>query len=140
MSDRIFEIPQLWQSGFRRVYSNCCCSYSFEPEIIKIGLSSHKMHRNNILNFQESMTILNAHKKKVWKLIVCTLYVHTRICIHIYMHIYYVNICTCISILVNIPMFTQVYLYINVRWTWYFVNCYKSKAKLLWHSPMDYYT
>ena len=28
--DCIFEIPQLWQSGFSRVYSNCCCSCSFE--------------------------------------------------------------------------------------------------------------
>ena len=36
-SDCIFEIYQLWQSGFSRVYSNCCCSYSFEVEIIKIG-------------------------------------------------------------------------------------------------------
>ena len=35
--DCIFEIHQLWQSGFSRVYSNCCCSCSFEPEIIKIG-------------------------------------------------------------------------------------------------------
>ena len=57
----IFEIHQLWQSGFSRVYSNCCCSCSFEPEIIKIGQSSHKMYSNNILNFQESTTILNAY-------------------------------------------------------------------------------
>ena len=35
--DSIFEIHQLWQSGFSRVYSNSCCSRSFEPEIIKIG-------------------------------------------------------------------------------------------------------
>ena len=34
--DSIFEIHQLWQLGFSRVYSNCCCSCSFEPEIIKI--------------------------------------------------------------------------------------------------------
>ena len=47
VSDCIFEIHQLWQSGFCRVYSNCCCSYSFEPEIIKIGQSSHKMYSNN---------------------------------------------------------------------------------------------
>ena len=39
----IFEIPQLWQWGFSRVYSNSCCSCSFEPEIIKISQSSHKM-------------------------------------------------------------------------------------------------
>ena len=72
--DCIFEIYQLWQSGFSRVYSYCCCSCSFEPEIIKIGQSSHKMYSNNILNFQESTTILNACTKKVWKLIECTTY------------------------------------------------------------------
>ena len=44
VSDCIFEIHQLWQSGFSRAYSNCCCSCSFEPEIIKIGQSSHKMY------------------------------------------------------------------------------------------------
>ena len=62
--DCIFEIHQLWQSGFSRVYSNCYCSCWFEPEIIKIGQSSHKMYSNKILNFQESMTILNASTKK----------------------------------------------------------------------------
>ena len=62
--DWIFEIHQQWQSGFSRVYSSCCCSCSFKPEIIKIGQSSHKMYSNNIVNFQESMTILNACTKK----------------------------------------------------------------------------
>ena len=33
--DCIFEIHQLWQSVFSRVYSNSCCSFSFELEIIK---------------------------------------------------------------------------------------------------------
>ena len=61
--DCIFEIHQLWQSGFSRVYSNFYCSCSFEPEIIKTGKSSHKMYSNNILNFQESTTTLNALKK-----------------------------------------------------------------------------
>ena len=75
VSDCIFEILQLWQSDFSRVYSSCCCSCRFEPEIIKIGQSSHKMYSNNILNFQESTTILDAHTNKVWKLIVCTSYV-----------------------------------------------------------------
>ena len=60
----IFEIHPLWQSDFSRVYSNCCCRCSFEPEIIKIGQSSHKMYSNNILNFQESTLILNACTKK----------------------------------------------------------------------------
>ena len=60
----IFEIHQQRQSGFSRVYSNCCCSCSFKPIIIKMGQSSHKMYSHNILNFQESMTILNACTKK----------------------------------------------------------------------------
>ena len=62
--DCIFEIHQQWQSNFSRVYSNCCCSCSFEPEIIEIGQSSHKMYSNNIENFQESTTIFNACAKK----------------------------------------------------------------------------
>ena len=61
--DCIFEIHQLWKLGFCRVYSNCCCSCSFEPGIIKIGQSSHNIYCNNIVNFQESTTILNASKK-----------------------------------------------------------------------------
>ena len=67
--DCIFEIHQLWQSGFCWVYSNSCCRCSFEPEIIKIGLSSHNMYSNNILNFEESTTILNACTKKSGNLV-----------------------------------------------------------------------
>ena len=63
--DCIFDIHQLWQSGFCRVYSNSCCSCSFEPGIIKIGQLSHKMYSNNVLNFQESTTILNACTKSL---------------------------------------------------------------------------
>ena len=33
------------------------------PEILRIGLSSHKMYSNNILNFEESRVILNAWTK-----------------------------------------------------------------------------
>ena len=62
--DCIFELHHLWQSGFSRVYSNCCCSCSFEAELIKIDQSSHKMYSNNIVNFLESTTILNACTKK----------------------------------------------------------------------------
>ena len=62
--DCIIEINQLWQSVFSRVYSNYSCRCSFKPEIIKIGQSSHKMFSNNILNSQESTTILNACIKK----------------------------------------------------------------------------
>ena len=68
------------------IYSNSCCSCSFEPEIIKIGQSSYMMYSNNILNFQESTTILNACTEKVWKLIEFTMYIHIHI--HIYIHKY----------------------------------------------------
>ena len=70
--DCIFLIHQLWQSGFSRVYSNSYCSCWFEPEIIKIGLLSHKMYSNNTLNVQESTSILNACTKNAVKLIECT--------------------------------------------------------------------
>ena len=79
--DWIFEIHQLWQSGFSMVYSNCCCSCSFESEIIEIGQSSHKMYSNNILNVQESKTILNACTKKSGNLLKAP-------CIYIYIYIY----------------------------------------------------
>ena len=71
VSDCIFEIHQLWQSGFSRVYSNYCCSCSFEAEIIKIGQSSDKMYSNYIVNFQ---VYTYAHWTNVCQLIVCTLY------------------------------------------------------------------
>ena len=76
MSDCIFEIHQLWQSGFSRVYSNCYYSCSFKREIIKNCQSSHKMYSNNIVNFQESTTNLNACTKQVWKLIECITYIY----------------------------------------------------------------
>ena len=77
--DCIFGIHQLCQSGFSRVYYNSCCIRSFAPEIIKIGQSSHNMYSSNILNFQESMTILNACTKNVWTLIESTTYVFCEV-------------------------------------------------------------
>ena len=85
VSDCIFEIHQLWQTDFSRVYSNCCRSCWFKLEIIKIGLSSHKMYSNNIVNFQESTTILNASTKKnvesYWIHHVCQFCVDIRYCL-----------------------------------------------------------
>ena len=80
--DCIFEIHQLWQSGFSRVYSNCYCSCSFETEIIRIGQLSHKMYSNKILNFQESTTILNVCTKKSGNLLNAP-----RIYIYLYIYI-----------------------------------------------------
>ena len=36
------------------------------------------------MNFQESSEILNAHTKKVWKLIVCTSYIYMCVCVCAY--------------------------------------------------------
>ena len=73
-------LPSMNLLCFSRVRSNSCCSCYFEPEIIKIGQSSHKMNSNNTLNFQESTTILNScTKKKVWKLIEGTTYIRCAI-------------------------------------------------------------
>ena len=88
VSDCIFEIHQLWQLGFSRVYSNCYCSGSFEAEIIRIGQSSHKMYSNNILNFQESMTILNACTKKSGSLLNAP---HMYVYIYNWIIIIYIN-------------------------------------------------
>ena len=82
--DCIFEIHQLWQSGFSRVYSNCCCSCWLEPKILKIGQWSHKMYSNNIVNFQESTPILHACTKSIRKLTVCTIYIYIYIYIYFY--------------------------------------------------------
>ena len=70
------------------MYSNSYCSCSFEPEILKIGPSSHDIHSNNILNLQESTTILKSRTEKVWKLIEGIMCVCVCVYIYIYMYIY----------------------------------------------------
>ena len=78
VSDCIFEIHQPLQSGFSRVYSNCCCSCSFEPEIIKIGQSSHKIYSNNneFSRFYDNFKCLY---KKVWNLYHVYIYIYIRL-------------------------------------------------------------
>ena len=95
--DFIFEIHQLCQSGFNRVYSNCCSSYSFVFKIIKIGPSSHKMYSNNILNFQESTTILNACTRKSGNLL-------TAPCIFLFL---------CLSIFLFLPFSIYLSIYFS---------------------------
>ena len=103
----IFEIHQLWQSGFSRVYSNCCCSCWFEPEIIKIGQLSHKKYSNNILNVQESTPILNACKKK-------SLETYWRY------HIF-ANVLDCYIVLSNFELHNPycIHFQTNTPWEWY---------------------
>ena len=85
--DCIFEIHQLWQSGFSWVYSNSCWSCSFKPEIIQIGQSSHKMYSNNIVNFHKSRTILNACTKSLETYWIHQVYIYIYIYIYIYMRL-----------------------------------------------------
>ena len=104
MSDCIFEIHQLWQSGFSREYSNCCCSCSFEPDIIKTGQSFHKMCSNNILNFQEYTTILNAYTKKSGNLLnIPRIYTY----IYIYIYIYILHVLA--------RLYIYIYIYIHIH-------------------------
>ena len=117
MSDCIFEIHQLWQPGFSRVYSNCCRSCWFEPEIVKFIQSSHKMYSNIILNFQESTTIWNACTNKVWKLIEGTTYI--SVCVNIYIYIckyvcvfIYVLVCVCVCVCVYMYKYIGVYVFL----------------------------
>ena len=107
--DCIFEIHQLWQSGFSRVYSNFC---SFEPEIIKISQSVHKMYSNNMLKFQESVTILNAHTKKIWKLIEGTMYFSNNFfLVHLYVFLFPFSFYN-ISLWFNFILYIYIYIYI----------------------------
>ena len=73
--DCIFEIHQLWPLGISRVYSNCCCSCWYEPEIQKIGQSSHKMYCNKYWIFK-SLRQFKIPVQKVWKLIEGTTYIY----------------------------------------------------------------
>ena len=61
------------------MYSNSYGSRSFEAEIINIGQSSHKMYSNNILNSQESTSILNACTKKSGNLLKALVYIYIYI-------------------------------------------------------------
>ena len=101
--DCIFEIHPMWQSVFSRAYSNCCCSCSFKPEIIKIGQLSYKRYSKNLLNFQESTTILNACTKKTGNLFNgprIYIHIHTFIYIYTYTHTY---------------IYTHIYLYTHTH-------------------------
>ena len=117
VSDCIFEIHQLWQSGFNRVYSNSCCSSSFEAEIIKKGQSSHKIYSNNILNFLVSTIILNACTKKSGNLLNTP-----HMCVYIYM-----CVCVCVCVWfgwvlwhINACIFyAKSFLYIYIKYIWF---------------------
>ena len=107
----IFEIHQLWQSGFSRVYSNCCCSCSFKTEIMKFCQSSHRMYINNILNFQESSPILNACAKKSLE----SYWMH---------HVYVLSMSICIYILLYLYMCIYMYIYEHICHIYIYIYIY----------------
>ena len=80
------------------------CSCSFEAEILKIGQSSHKMYINNIQNFPESTTILNACTKSLE-----TYWSHL---VYVYSYIYTYQ---------NIYIYTYTYLYGGIFWQHFFI-------------------
>ena len=82
VSDCISEIHQLWQSGFSRVYSNCCCRCSFEPEIIKIGLSSHTEFSRAYDDFK----CLNKKCLDIYWMHNVNINIFKRNCVHFYTH------------------------------------------------------
>ena len=82
--------------------------------------SSHKMYSNNMLNFQESTTLLNAYTKKVWNLIEGITYIYIYIYICVIKIIFYFDIClyfldtSNIFYLPNVLCFSQHQNYRNV--------------------------
>ena len=85
------------------------------------------MYSNNIVNFQESMTILNACTKKLWKLIECTTNMQVvasvsyGACVrreeaYIYVHMYvymaaYIDICLCGCVYVCVSTYMHLCIY-----------------------------
>ena len=121
--DCVFEIHQLWQSGFSRGFSNSFCSCSFEPQIkIRTAQSSHKIYSNNILNFQMPT---ECTYWMYYVYIFTYIYTHTPyIYIYIYMHIYiYIHTYIYIYIYVYIHMYTHIYMHTHIH-TYIYIYIY----------------
>ena len=98
------------------MYSNCCCSCSFEPEIINIGQLSHKMYSNNIVNCQESTIILNASAKMYGNLLK-----ESRMCTEKVKRKKDMFICQCISTSIfclNTKIFNRNYFCMRNDYDW----------------------
>ena len=108
------------------MYSNSYCSCSFESEIIKIGQSSHKTYSNNIQNFQESTTFLNAHTKKVWKLFVCTRLIRESKHIFLALFLFHVNVYQFLSIFLTVFPFISQSSDCKICWMDLFQDCLPS--------------
>ena len=104
------------------MYSKSCCSRSFEAEIMKISQSSHNMYSNNILNFQESTTILNSCTIKVWKPIVYISYV----CL-VYVCMYVCIVCVCsLCVYMYVCVYIKSTCEMNSFIYWYFTYIFAS--------------
>ena len=112
VSDCILEIYQLWQSVFRRVYSNCRCSCSFEPEIIKIGLSSHKMYSKTYWIYKCLRQFPMPAQITYW--------IH-----HVYIYIYiYIYICVCGVFTTYIYIYIYIYMYACIHHVYIYIYIY----------------
>ena len=74
------------------MYSNCVCSCSFESEIMKISQSFYKIYSNNIVNYQESTTMLNARTKMSGNLL-NALRIYVCLSVSVGKHVYPINVC-----------------------------------------------
>ena len=91
--DCIFEIHQLWQSGFSWGYSNSCRRCSFEAEIIKIGQSSHKMYSNNI-DFSRVYDNLKGPYEKcleIYRMHLVYMYIYIYVCVCVFRRHFFVE-------------------------------------------------
>ena len=97
------------------MYSNCYCRCSFEAEIIKIGQSSYKMYSNNIVNFQESTTILNASIKKSGNLLNAPR-IYITICSYLasFCHNLFIYISFFLSFFDSLSLSLYIYIYIYI--------------------------
>ena len=115
-------------------YSLCSCS--FEPEIIKIAQSCHKMYSNNILKFQESTTCLNACTKKFGTLLNSPyIYIYMCVCVcvcvcvmllYLRTHTYTIHKCTHPPSL-SLPLSLPIYIYI------YWLTCWNPRKGVPFH-------
>ena len=122
--DCIFEIHQLWQSGYCMVYSNCCCSCSFE-QFIKIGQWSHtefsRVNDNFKCPFEKSLeTYRMPH-----------VYIYICVC---------VCVCVCVDEYVWVSIFVVLFLcshvlpsvYLNILISFYLLFIYMSVGLSVW--------
>ena len=87
--DCIFEIYHQWQSGFSRVYSNCCCSCLFEDEIIRCIVITYWI-------FKSLRQFLMPQPKNLETYLMSHLYIY--IYIYIYANLWPISVYACVCV------------------------------------------